>query len=105
MAKAIKSCNVPDGLHRRLKASAAKAGMSLSGYQLRESKEIAERLTLSELRERLNQPKRVSVAIDAPRLVREERNARDRVNRRMILRYYSSGVREGDLKASRKSRV
>jgi len=52
MAKMIQLRNVPDALHRVLKAHAAMAGMSLSDYLLAEIKEIAERPTLTELRER-----------------------------------------------------
>ena len=68
--------NVPDALHRVLKARAAMAGMSLSDYLLAEIKEIAERPTLSELRERLHKRRRVSAEIDTALLVREEREAR-----------------------------
>lgn len=76
MPKMIQIRNVPDALHRILKARAAKAGMSLSDYLLAEIKEIAERPTLSELRERLHKRKPVSVELDTARLVREEREAR-----------------------------
>ncbi|HWC15897.1 MAG TPA: hypothetical protein VG498_02750 [Terriglobales bacterium] len=68
--------NVPDGLHRALKARAALAGMSLSDYLLAEIKEIAERPTLDELRNRLHKRKPVSAQFDTGRLVREEREAR-----------------------------
>jgi len=34
MSKTIQIRNVPDALHRRLKARAAKLGISLSGYVL-----------------------------------------------------------------------
>jgi len=68
--------NVPDGLHRILKARAAMAGMSLSDYLLAEIKEMAERPTLAELRERLHQRKPVSVEVDSARIVREEREIR-----------------------------
>jgi plasmid stability protein len=68
--------NVPDSLHRSLKARAAMAGRSLSDYLLAEIKEIAERPTLAELRERLHRRKAVTVKIDTARLVREEREAR-----------------------------
>ena len=54
MSKMIQLRNVPDALHRGLKARAAMAGMSLSDYLLAEIKEIAERPTLAELRERLH---------------------------------------------------
>jgi antitoxin FitA len=76
MSKMIQLRNVPDALHRTLKARAAMAGTSLSEYLLAELKEIAERPTLAELRERLHQRKPVSVQLDTGRIVREEREAR-----------------------------
>jgi len=75
MSKMIQLRNVPDGLHRRLKARAAMAGMSLSDYLLAEIKEIAQRPTLAEFRERLHQREPISVPIDSARLVREERDS------------------------------
>ena len=68
--------NVPDALHRSLKARAAIAGMSLSDYLLAELREIAERPTLSEFRERLHSRRALPVALDTAALVREERAAR-----------------------------
>jgi len=68
--------NVPDALHRHLKARAAMAGMSLSDYLLGEIKEVAERPTLAELRERLHRREPVSVPFDSARIVREEREGR-----------------------------
>jgi antitoxin FitA len=76
MSKMIQLRNVPDALHRRLKARAAMAGMSLSDYLMAEIKEIAERPTLAELRERLHQRKPVAAELDTVRLVQEERAAR-----------------------------
>src|SRR3981189_2173821 len=76
MSKMIQLRNVPDALHRGLKARAAMAGMSLSDYLLAEIKEIAERPTLAELRERLHTRKPVSAQIDTAQLVREGREAR-----------------------------
>lgn len=76
MSKMIQLRNVPDALHRGLKARAAMAGMSLSDYLLAEIKEIAERPTLEELRDRLRERRPVSARIDSARLVREERDAR-----------------------------
>jgi len=76
MSKMIQLRNVPDGLHRRLKARAAMAGMSLSDYLISEIKEIAERPTLAEMREQLHQREPISVPIDTARLVREERDSR-----------------------------
>lgn len=71
--KMIQLRNVPDSLHRSLKARAAMAGMSLSDYLLSEIKEIAERPTLEELRGRLRTRKAVTARFDSARLVREER--------------------------------
>jgi len=68
--------NVPDTLHRHLKARAAMAGMSLSDYLLGEIKEVAERPTLAEMRERLHRREPVSVPFDSARIVREERDTR-----------------------------
>jgi antitoxin FitA len=76
MSKMIQLRNVPDALHRGLKARAAMAGMSLSDYLLAEIKEIAEKPTLAELRDRLHERKPVTVRIDTASLVREERDAR-----------------------------
>ncbi|MFZ0480240.1 MAG: hypothetical protein WAL71_13945 [Terriglobales bacterium] len=76
MSKMIQLRNVPDALHRTLKARAAMAGMSLSDYLLAEIKEIAERPTLTEFRARLNKREPVAVELDTARLVEEEREGR-----------------------------
>lgn len=76
MSKMIQLRNVPDALHRSLKARAAMAGMSLSDYLLTEIKEIAERPTLAELRDRLHSRQAITSPLDTARLVREEREAR-----------------------------
>ena len=68
--------NVPEVLHRTLKARAAAAGMSLSDYLLGELREIVERPTLGEFRERLHTRRPVAAVLDTARLVREERAAR-----------------------------
>lgn len=76
MATMIQIRNVPDDLHRLLKARAALAGTSLSEYLLAELRLCAERPTLTELRERLlaRRPCRLSVGV--AHAVREEREAR-----------------------------
>jgi antitoxin FitA len=76
MSKMIQLRNVPDALHRSLKARAAMAGMSLSDYLLAEIKEVADRPTLAELRQRLHNRQPVPDDIESARLVREERDAR-----------------------------
>lgn len=77
MSKMIQLRNVPDALHRSLKARAALAGMSLSDYLLSEIKEIAERPTLAELRNRLHTREAVTPPLDTARLVREARSERE----------------------------
>ncbi len=76
MERMIQVRNVPDALHRSLKARAAMLGMSLSDYLLGELREIAERPTLAEFRARLHALKPVSADLDTGSLVREERAAR-----------------------------
>lgn len=76
MAVMIQVRNVPDALHRTLKARAATAGMSLSDYLLLELREIAERPTLAEFRERLHTRRPVQAAFDTAALLREERASR-----------------------------
>ncbi len=73
MSKMIQLRNVPDGLHRSLKARAAMAGMSLSDYLLGEIKEIGVWRTLAELQQGLHTRKPLSVELDTARLVREVR--------------------------------
>jgi antitoxin FitA len=73
MSNMIQLRNVPDGLHRTLKARAAMAGLSLSDYLLTEIRQIAERPTLAELRDRLHKRKSVPAELDVARLLNEER--------------------------------
>ena len=68
--------NVPDSMHRTLKARAAMAGMSLSDYLLQELRLIAERPTMEEMRKRLQQRKPVILPISAAEIVRAERDSR-----------------------------
>lgn len=64
MPKMIQIRNVPDELHRTLKAKAARLGMTLSDYLLSEIEQVAEKPTLSEMMERLRN--RESVELDEP---------------------------------------
>jgi plasmid stability protein len=68
--------NVPEAIHRTLKARAAMAGMSLSDYLLAEIREIAERPTLEEMRERLRRRESVVLPVSAARVIREMRDTR-----------------------------
>ena len=78
MSKMIQLRNVPEGLHRTLKSRAALAGMSLSDYLLAEIREIADRPTLAEMRDRLHQREAVTAQLDSARLVQEERASTER---------------------------
>jgi antitoxin FitA len=73
MSKMIQLRHVPDALHRTLKARAAMAGMSLSDYLLAEIREIAERPTLAEFRERLHQRPPMETDLPIVRMLEEER--------------------------------
>ncbi len=68
--------NVPDDLHRELKARAAREGMSLSDYLLREIRAVAERPTLAEMRARLHSRLRINPSLSAEEAVRAERDSR-----------------------------
>jgi len=76
MSTMIQIRNVPDALHRRLKARAALAGMSLSDFLLREVREAAERPTVEELRARLASRSPVNPSIAPADAVRAERDRR-----------------------------
>ena len=77
MSKMIQIRNVPDELHRTLKANAARLGMTLSDYLLSEIEQVAEKPTLSEMMERLRS--REPVELDEPpeATVRRMRDADD----------------------------
>jgi antitoxin FitA len=76
MTRMIQLRNVPDSLHRILKAQAAMAGMSLSDYLLAEVRRLAERPTLSQLRERMRMRSPVTAPLSAADAVRRERETR-----------------------------
>jgi plasmid stability protein len=75
MSTMIQIRNVPDDLHRKLKARAALAGMTLSDYLLAEIRQSAEQPTMEEFRQRL--ASRSPTADDLPsaaQIIREERD-------------------------------
>ncbi len=76
MSTMIQIRNVPNELHRRLKARAALAGMSLSDYLLKEIRSVAERPTLEELRMRLERRPPVTPSVPPAQAVRAERDSR-----------------------------
>ncbi len=75
MTKMIQIRHVPEALHRRLRARAALAGMSLSDYLRRELEASAARLTPAELRDRLSALEPVHVRERPAAAVRAERDA------------------------------
>jgi plasmid stability protein len=76
MAVMVQIRNVPDDLHRKLKARAALAGMSLSEYLLREMKRSLARPTPEELLQRLRSHGRVILTESVAEAVAAEREGR-----------------------------
>jgi plasmid stability protein len=76
MSAMVQIRNVPDEIHRALKARAALAGMSLSDYLLRELRQTLDRPTLEEIRARLSQREPVNPRLGAAAAVRAERMSR-----------------------------
>jgi antitoxin FitA len=70
--------NVPDDVHRTLKARAAKAGMPLSDFLLHDLLVAARRPTWDEMSERIARRPRVHPKPSAAEIVREERDVRER---------------------------
>ena len=68
--------NVPDELHRKLKARAAAEGMSLSAYILREAAELAERPTWEEFNRKLKKLKPIRGGESAAAAIRAIRDGR-----------------------------
>jgi antitoxin FitA len=73
MSKMIQIRNVPDELHRKLKARAALEGLSLSDYLRGEARRWAERPTPAELMNRLRSRKPVPLSVSPAKAVRAER--------------------------------
>lgn len=76
MPKMIQIRHVPDALHRRLRARAAMAGMSLSDYLRQELEQIAAQMTYEELKTRLADLPAAKVAESPAAAVRAERDSR-----------------------------
>ncbi|HEU4691951.1 MAG TPA: hypothetical protein VFS23_26495 [Vicinamibacterales bacterium] len=75
MSRMIQVRNVPDSLHRKLKARAAVAGQSLSDYLLAELRRVAERPTREEMLTRLHARSRVTLKTTVAAIIREERES------------------------------
>lgn len=76
MSKMIQIRHVPDALHRRLRARAALAGMSLSDYLKAELEASVTKLSPAEIRERLNALGPARVHERPAAAVRAERDSR-----------------------------
>lgn len=68
--------NMPDALHRKVKARAAAVGMSLSDYLLQEIRKSAEAPTLDEMRERLAKVKPIKLPESPTKALRAVRDGR-----------------------------
>ncbi|HVQ77098.1 MAG TPA: toxin-antitoxin system HicB family antitoxin [Candidatus Binatia bacterium] len=75
MSKMIQIRNVPEPLHRKLKARAAEQGKSLSDYLLAEIQRIAARPTREEMLARLHGRSRVTLSVPAAEVIRRERES------------------------------
>ena len=76
MSVMIQLRNVPEDLHRKLKARAAAEGMSLSAYILRDVRENAERPTMPEWLEKVKKLRPIRTGESAAEAVRAIRDAR-----------------------------
>lgn len=75
MSKMVQIRNVPDALHRTLKARALDSGQTLSDYLLAELERLAARPTREEMLTRLHSRKRVTLRTPAAVVIREERES------------------------------
>lgn len=74
MSRMVQIRNVPETLHRTLKARAADAGQTLSDYLLAELERLAARPTRDDMLARLHGRKRVSLKTPAAVVIRDERD-------------------------------
>lgn len=75
MSKMVQIRNVPDALHRKLKARAADAGRTLSDYLLTELERLAVRPSREEMLTRLHGRQPVTLKTPAAVVIREERES------------------------------
>jgi plasmid stability protein len=76
MSKMVQIRNVPDDLHRELKARAAYAGMTLSDYLRREMLNLAAKPTMQEWAAEVRELEPVESSKSAAEILREERDRR-----------------------------
>ena len=67
--------NVPDDVHRRLKARAAAAGMTLSDYLLAEARQLAELPTVEEIVARVRSDELYDLGGEPMEIIRRARDA------------------------------
>ncbi len=75
MSRMIQIRNVPDAVHRKVKARAAQAGMTLSDYLRAEIERIAALPTRDEMLARLHARTRVTLRTPAADIIRRERES------------------------------
>ena len=75
MPKMIQIRNVPDALHRKVKARAAQSGMTLSDYLLAEIERISTLPTREEMLARLHSHSRVKLRKPAAEIIRKARES------------------------------
>jgi antitoxin FitA len=76
MSRMIQIRNVPDGVHREIKARAARAGMTLSDYLKREVERLVATPTTEEILERIRARKRPVLSETPAEIIRAERDSR-----------------------------
>lgn len=76
MSKMIQIRNVPDELHREMKARAARAGMTLSDFLLREVTRIAETPPVEDVLARITARGRPTLSETPAEAIRAERERR-----------------------------
>lgn len=76
MSKTLQVRQVPDDVHRALKARAALAGLSLSEFVLQELERVVKRPSREELYERLRRRQPVELDVSPAELIAAERLAR-----------------------------
>ena len=75
MSRMIQIRNVPDSVHRKVKARAAEAGMTLSDYLLAEVARIVALPTREEMLARLHSRGRVKLRTPAADIIRSDRES------------------------------
>lgn len=76
MSVMIQIRNVPDALHRKLKARAAESGLSLSDYLLNQIRDVAATPTIEDVRRRLHELSPVIPDETPAEVIRAERDSR-----------------------------